>query len=90
MSTAYRHDTQSVLDYVFDWGTNWLAESETITGHTITTTGTVTVDSSTAAAGTVTVWLSGAAGSRVQVTCRITTNQGRTDDRTLTLLVGER
>jgi len=67
-----------------------MAESETITGHTITTTGTVTVDSSSVSAGAVTVWLSGAAGSRVQVTCRIVTNQGRTDDRTLTLLVGER
>ena len=89
MSTAYRIDPDATLDWAFDWSA-WLAASETITGHTITADGTVTVDSSSAAAGTVTVWLSGAAGSRVQVTCRIVTNQGRTDDRTLTLLVGER
>ena len=90
MNTAYRIDPDATLDWAFDWGKNWLADSETITGHTITTSGTVTVDSSSAAAGKVTVWLSGAADRRATVTCRITTNQGRTDDRSLTLIVGDR
>ena len=89
MSTAFRADPDSVLDYVVDWSA-WLAESETITGHTITKSGTVTVDSSSESDGAVTVWLSGAADRRATVTCRITTNQGRIDDRSLTLIVGDR
>jgi len=89
VSTAFRTDPDATLDWVFDWSA-WLAESETITAHTIETSGTVTVDSSSVSAGAVTVWLSAAAGSRVQVTCRIVTSQGRTDDRSLTLLVGDR
>jgi hypothetical protein len=89
VSTAFRTDPDATLDWVFDWSA-WLADSETITAHTITTTGTVVVDSSSVSAGDVTVWLSGASGSRVEVTCQIVTSQGRTDDRTLTLLVGDR
>ena len=89
MSTAFRIDPQSVLDFDFDWSA-WLADAETITAHTIETSGTVVVDSSSSSAAAVTVWVSGAAESRVEVTCRIVTNQGRTDDRSLTLLVGER
>ena len=89
MSTAFRIDPDATLDWAFDWSA-WLAESETITEHTITTTGTVTVDSSSAAAAAVTIWLSGASGNRAEVTCQIVTNQGRVDDRSLTLLVGER
>ena len=90
MSTAFRIDPDATLDWIFDWSSKWLAEAETITGHTIETSGTVTVDSSSESDGAVTVWLSGAADRRATVTCRITTSQGRTDDRSLTLLVGDR
>ena len=88
--TTYMHDPDAVLDYQVDWSA-WLAESETISSYTITVTGTVTVDSDTDDGASVTVWLSGAADDeRPKVACRITTNQGRTDERTFDLSVRDR
>ena len=87
--TTYMHDPDAVLDYQIDWSA-WLAESETITSYTITATGTVTIDSDSDDGTSVTVWLSGAAAGRLKVACRITTNQGRTDERTFDLSVRDR
>lgn len=89
--TSYVIDPSSVLDYAWDW-TAWLAESETITSHTVTPSDPVgiTVNSSSEDAGVVTVWLSGATGRTQRVTIHIITNQGREDDRTITLTVRER
>jgi len=88
--STYLHDPDAVLDYQVDWSA-WLADAETITSYTITVTGTVTVDSDTNDDTSVTVWLSGAADDgRPTVACRITTNQGRTDERTFDLAVRDR
>ena len=89
MSTFIK-DGDAVLDWQFDW-TSWLAEDETIVEHQIiVTSGEVTVDSSSEEDGVVTAWLSQAEPRTVRVTCRITTSQGRTDDRTITLRVQDR
>lgn len=83
-------DPDAVLDYQFPW-TSWLGSGETITSHTVTVTDGITLDSDDEADGVVTLWLSGGtAGTRYAVACRITTNQGRTDERTRHVDVRER
>lgn len=89
-------DPSAVLDYKFDWKAftngsstdpedDWLESGETISSHSVTVASGITLDSSSLAnSNTVVVaWLSGGtAGTAYEVTCRITTNQGRTDERT--------
>lgn len=88
MST-HLHDPDAVLDYIYDWS-DWMQPGEEIATHTIVTGSGLTVDSSSASDTTVTVWVSGAVtGTRI-LTCRITTNQGRIDDRSHVLVVQER
>lgn len=86
-------DPDAVLDYTFDWAGDpdgsWLADGETITDHDIIAPA-FTVDSTSADTTTVTVWLSGGTAGYQTVTCRIVTSHDRTDDRTITLIVGDR
>jgi hypothetical protein len=87
----YLKDPDAVLDFDFDWSAKWLATGETISTFTVSRTGDVVIDSSAQSGGVVTVWLSGGtAGTTATVTCRITTNQGRTDDRTITVRIAQR
>jgi methylglyoxal synthase len=89
--TTYDHDPNANLDYRWDWS-EWLAEAgDTITNHTVTVTGTVALGTHSHTATTVTAWLSGGtAGENARVTARITTAQGRIDDRTIVLAVRHR
>lgn len=84
-------DPQAVLDWAFDW-TNWLATGETITGTpTITVESGLTKDSQSNTTTKVTVWLSGGTlATTYKVACRITTNQGRTDERTIGIRITDR
>jgi len=76
-------DPSAVLDYAFDW-TGWLATGETISSYTVTAQSGITLDSDSATDDTVTVWLSGGtSGSRYRVSCKITTNAGRIDERSM-------
>lgn len=89
MFSAPVKDPQAVLDYAFDWSA-WLAEGEIITAHDATAGG-VRLDSASRAGAVVTVWVSGGiVGSRARITCEITTNAGRTDQRSLMLDIAER
>lgn len=96
-------DPDAILDYAFDWktkthhptdpkATDWLATNETIDTVEIIPSDGITIDSHTEDDGLVTVWVSGATpiGSSQSITCRITTDQGRTDDRTRPLYVTDR
>jgi hypothetical protein len=84
----YRHDPDARLDYRFDWSA-WLAEQEIIDTHQVIVSGDATVQSS--ADGTsVTVWVEDAEPRSVRLTCRVSTSHGRTDDRTIRLLVKDR
>lgn len=87
-------DPQAVLDYTFDWRaytngtgkTDWLATGETINTKTITATTGITVNSSALSDSdtSVTVWLSGGTADRDYVVgCKITTDGGRTDKRSI-------
>lgn len=90
MAEKFIKDPAAILDWVFDWS-GWLASGETITSHTITVPTGITKDSSTEAAGKVTVWLSGGtARMSYSVACKIATSAGRTDERTLWVQVVDR
>jgi hypothetical protein len=83
-------DPSAVLDYPFDWS-SWLESSETISSHTVTVDSGITKDSDSESSGIVTVWLSGGtAGKIYEIACEITTNLGRTDERTINIVVMER
>ena len=87
--TSFTQSPESVLDYGVDW-TAWLSEGEYIIGVPV-----VTVDSGLtlykpgqAFGGVVAFWLSGGtSGQQYNVSCEITTNQGRTDVRSFILKV---
>lgn len=87
----WKKDPEAELDWAFDWS-NWLSASETIVGTpVITVESGLTKDSQSNTATKATVWLSGGTlGTTYKVTCRITTNQGRTDERTIGIRVTDR
>ena len=87
---AFTKDPASRLDWVWDW-TDWLAAGETITAQTVTAPDGLTVEPPTHADGKVTVWISGGTTGKVyRVTCQITTDSGRIDERSITIRVIER
>lgn len=83
-------DPDAVLDYAIDWS-DWLQSGETISTSAWTVQTGLTAGS-TGNNGTIaSIWLSGGtAGTTYTATNRITTNQGRTDDRTLRIPVESR
>ena len=88
-------DPDAVLDYAFDWNNEdegpWLQSGETISTHTVTVEAGLTKDSDSESNGIVTTWLSGGtAGENYIVSCKIVTNLGRTDERSVLINCGER
>jgi len=85
-------DPDAVLDYSVDWSA-WLVD-DTITTSGWTIAGpdaSLVVDSDSKSATAATVWLSGGAEQRkYSVTNRITTAMGRTEDRTVLIVVYSR
>ena len=80
----------AVLDYSVDWS-DWLATSETISTSTWSVPAGLTQDSETETTTRATVFLSGGTvGTVYTVTNTITTNQGRTDARSLYITVRNR
>lgn len=97
MAQDFEKDPDAILDYHFDW-TLWMANGDYITASTfIVTPGIVPGNGANGAPNTAftttntTVWLiGGSAGQPYRVTNRITTAQGRSDDRSITIRVQER
>lgn len=87
---ALTKDPDAVLDYVFDWSA-WLADGETILTHQVTVeAGDAVIDSTSQTTDTVVAWLSGGTlGTDVELRCRVTTTEGRIDDRTIVVLIRE-
>ncbi len=85
---AYLKAPGATLDFGNDWG-SWLHAGETITASTWAASGTgLIVAGSSVASGTAIAWLSGGTvGTTYTVANRITTSQGRTDERTFTVQV---
>lgn len=88
--TTFLHDPESVLDHQFDWSL-WLESGETIVSYVVTVPTGITLASDGRVGAVVTAWVSGGtAGNRYRVECKITTSEGRTDERSITLSVQER
>ncbi len=87
---TWERDPDSRLDWRWDWS-GWLAEGEVITAATVTGPAGITVDDVAHDDTTVTAWVEGGAARKIYaVTCRIETNQGRIDDRSIRLYTTER
>lgn len=88
-SHTFVKDPNAVLDYLIDWSA-WLG-ADTIATCTWTVPTGITKDSDSHTTTTTTVWLSGGtAGAQYTVANRITTAGGRTEDRSLSILVQHR
>ncbi len=84
-----RKDPNAVLDYMADWE-QWLKGDTIVASTWLPATG-ITIDYESFTTTSATVWLSGGtAGTVYTLTNRVTTAGGRTDDRSITILVGER
>lgn len=88
MTSYFSKDPNAVLDYGVDWSA-WLAPDEdTIAASTWVVPDGLTKDSDSFTDTATTVWFSGGTlGERYEVVNRITTDQGRTEDRTLTFTI---
>ena len=93
----YKFDWKAATNGTDGADGDWLAAAETIITRTITAsptgTGALAVDSSsiTDTNTSVTAWLSaGLDGVDYTVTCRIATNAGRTDERSIVVQVRNR
>lgn len=84
----HKKDPDAVLDWIFDFN-DWLGEFETISSATFILDPGISIDpvnGSGHTTKTATVWLTGGTEGQVyRVTVRITTSEGRTDDRSFTL-----
>jgi len=88
-ANEFTKDPNAVLDYTWDWS-DWL-DADTISSSSTTVETGLTEDSESHTTTTVTVWLSGGTpGEDYEVTNRIVTAGGRTEDRTIVILVRER
>lgn len=86
---TFTKDPDDVLDYVFDW-TRWL-DGDTISTSTMTTEAGLTEDSDDNDTEKATVWVSGGtAGTTYTVANKITTANGRTAERTISIRVEEK
>lgn len=84
------HDPDATLDYSIDWS-RWLAEGETVTASAWEVPSDLENENDDNAAGIATVWVSGGtAGTEYRLTNHITTSAGRTDDRSIALVVQDR
>lgn len=90
MAADWQKDPDAVLDWRWDW-TDWLADGEAISSSLMTVSAGLVLDSSGFSPTSTTAWLSGGtAGSTYSVANRISTSQGRTDERTITIRVTSR
>lgn len=86
----YAKDPNATLDYSVDWAA-WLGATDTIEEASWTAPEGIMVAAETHTATAATVWLSGGtAGAQYQLTCRISTVEGRIDERTITVRVADK
>jgi hypothetical protein len=90
MTSQFIKDPNAVLDYKWDW-TAWLPAGDTITTAVVAVaSGDVAINSQSNTTNSVTAWISaGTVGTEAELRARVTTAQGRTDDRTITLMIQE-
>lgn len=83
----YTKDPSAVLDYKIDWS-EWLPTNDRIVNASFAVSDdAITVDDVIFDDDTATVWLSGGvAGERYTVTNHVVTEDGREDDRSITII----
>ena len=87
---VFQKDPSAALDYTVDWQ-QWLPPQDRITAVTWTVTSGLTNASSSFSTSDATIWLTGGTdGTTYDVTCEITTLEGRIDDRTFRVEVVNR
>lgn len=89
--SRFAKDPDARLDYQVDWS-NWLPTGDTIDSHSIAVVdGDVVIDAQSANDTSITAWITGGTVKTVSsIRFRITTVQGRTDDRTITIEIENR
>lgn len=86
---TFRKDPDANVDFSLDW-TLWL-DGDTIVASNWSVDPGLTVGVSSFIATHTTIWLSGGTvGEDYEARNRITTSGGRTEDRTICILVGQR
>lgn len=89
MPQTFIKDPAAVLDYTIDW-TDWL-EADTISSSSWTVPTGLTKASEGSTTKKATVWLSGGTQARFYtVTNRVVTAGGRTDERSIVIVVEQR
>ena len=89
--TAPVKDPDATLRHAFDW-TAWLADGEMITAQDVFVSSPgLTIDQVSQDQGVVSYRIAdGDLGAEYIVTCRVTTSQGRIDDRSVQYRVAQR
>lgn len=89
MPQTFIKDPSAVLDYSIDWS-DWL-EGDTISTSTWTVPSGLSNTSESKTNTKTTVWLSGGAVAQFYtVTNRVVTAGGRTDERSIVIVIGQR
>lgn len=89
-------DPNANLDYAFNWAAYLADITDTIVDAEFVVDPSLTITAQAFDSTTATVWLSGGvapdapAANELRVTCRITTAEGRIDDRSVFLKIVER
>ena len=91
MAEPFDKDPAAKLDYTVNWA-DWMAAGDTITGATWSASGgTVTFSGDTHTPTAATTFIEGGTvGDKITVTNRITTAQGRIDERSFIIRIKER
>lgn len=90
MGNYFIKDPDAVLDYTLDWS-NWLSETDSIIYSFFFVPENITKESSSYSSTQTTVWLSGGiAANEYKIVNRITTLEGRTEERTITISCKEK
>ncbi len=89
---VYVKDPGATLDYAINWNAGYLQSGETLSSSIWTIfPADMTQISATSTAGVASITVSGgAAGQIYQLSNRITTSLGRTDERSITIRVEQR
>ena len=88
---VYKKDPNATLDYTFDWTAYLTPIADTIASVTWVLGDGLTKVSQSNTTLTATAFISGGTvGENLQLTCRIVTTGGRTDDRSVTLKIVDR
>lgn len=90
LSPKFTKDPQAVLDYAIDWS-DWLEIDDTIASAEWTVPTGIVSDKEEESDTAAVIWLSGGTlGEKYSIACKITTTEGRTDERTIQVKIKDK